>query len=71
MTFPKLLYIAGSQDFPDKTSFFSHLESLLSEGLSWFQFREKALTEKALFSWALEIRELTSSYKALLTINDL
>ncbi len=70
MTFPKLLYIAGSQDFPDKTSFFSHLESLLSEGLSWFQFREKALTEKALFSWALEIRELTSSYKALLTIND-
>jgi thiamine-phosphate pyrophosphorylase len=70
VTFPKLLYIAGSQDFPDKASFFSHLEVLLSEGLSWFQFRDKALTENSLFSWALEIRELTSRYKAILTIND-
>ena len=70
MSFPKLLYIAGSQDFPDKASFFSCLERLLSEGLSWFQFRDKSLAENELFAWALEIRELTSRYNALLTIND-
>lgn len=70
MNFPKLLYIAGSQDFTDKPSFFACLEHLLSEGLSWFQFRDKALSESELFSWASEIRDLTSRYSALLTIND-
>lgn len=70
MRFPKLLYIAGSQDFPDKASFFSCLDQLLSEGLLWFQFRDKSLADSELFSWALEIRRLTSKYDSLLTIND-
>ncbi len=70
MIFPRLLYIAGSQDFQDRETFFSHLEQLLAGGLRWFQFRDKRLPDNELYRWAMEIRQITSRYGAILTIND-
>ena len=69
-TFPPLLYLSGTQDFPDTGSFERVLRRLLEVGLPWFQFREKTLDDRDLFAWAEKIRRWTEASGTLLTIND-
>jgi len=68
--FPRLLYLSGTQDFPDAASFESRLRRLLDAGLPWFQFRDKVLGDRDLFLWSERIRRWTSGSGCLLTIND-
>ena len=68
--FPRLLYLSGTQDFPAPSAFERHLRDLLAQGLPWFQLREKALDDRALFDLAEKIRAWTRDAGALFTVND-
>jgi len=43
---------------------------LLESGIRCFQYREKSKTKKEMFYEALELREITKKYNALLIVND-
>ncbi len=68
--FPKLLYLSGTQDFPGADAFERRLRDLLAAGLPWFQLRDKALDDRALFDLAVKIREWTQRAGCLFTVND-
>ncbi|MDA8029102.1 MAG: thiamine phosphate synthase [Nitrospiraceae bacterium] len=68
--FPRLLFLSGTQDFPDLPLFERHLRDLLDGGLPWFQLRDKALDDRSLFELALKIRKWTADSGCLFTIND-
>lgn len=68
--FPSLLYLAGTQDFPDQEHFERHLRTLLDAGLPWFQFREKRLDDGPFYALSARIREWTRASGCLLSIND-
>ena len=68
--FPRILYLAGTQDFDSVDSFEHHLRMLLDAGLPWFQLREKRLDDRALFFLAERVRSWTKKSGALLTMND-
>lgn len=69
-SFPSLLYLAGTQDFPSPELFFAHVEKVCAGGLKWFQYREKNLSDPLLFEMAKRLREVTRRHGTLLTIND-
>jgi len=46
------------------------LENILNKGVRMIQLREKDLTGKELYELALQVRELTLKYKALLLLNE-
>ena len=69
-SFPSLLYLAGTQDFPSPEHFFVHVENVCSGGLRWFQYREKKLSDSLSFRMAERLREMTRRHGTLLTIND-
>jgi thiamine-phosphate pyrophosphorylase len=69
-SFPSLLYLAGTQDFPSPDHLFSHVEKACQGGLKWFQYREKVLPDRLLYETARRLREITREYGTLLTIND-
>jgi thiamine-phosphate pyrophosphorylase len=69
-TFPRLLFLSGTQDFSDLATFESVLRTLLDAGLPWFQFRDKILPDRDLFLLADRIRQWTRDSGCLLTIND-
>ncbi len=68
--FPRLLYLAGTQDFSDADAFERRLRDLLDAGLPWFQLRDKALDDRALFDIAEKIRGWTRETGCLFTVND-
>ncbi|MHB1605559.1 MAG: thiamine phosphate synthase [Leptospirales bacterium] len=70
MNLPRLVYLAGTQDFPSVETFYRHLEILCRTGLPWFQFREKSLPDDQWLELADRIRTLTRETGTLLTIND-
>lgn len=70
LPFPRILYLAGTQDFDSVDSFEHHLRILLDAGLPWFQLRDKRLDDRALFFLAERVRSWTKNSGALLTIND-
>lgn len=61
---PPVCLIISSQEIPHKA------EIALRSGIKWIQFREKYLSRKALLEKAYQIKELTTKYNAILTIND-
>ena len=68
--FPRLLYLAGTQDFDSVDSFERHLRALLGAGLPWFQLRDKRLDDRALSLLADRVRLWTRESGALFTLND-
>ncbi len=69
-SFPRLLFLSGTQDFSDLSLFERHLRDLLGAGLPWFQLRDKAQDDRALFDLAEKIRRWTEETGCLFTIND-
>lgn len=61
---PKICLIISSKEIPHKT------EHALKSGIKWIQYREKDLSRKEILSYAFQIKNLTSKYGAILTIND-
>ncbi len=61
---PSICLIVSSNEI------FSKVEIALKAGIKWIQFREKELSRKEIFYFALKLRDLTFQYNALLTIND-
>ncbi len=68
--FPRLLYLAGTQDFDSVDSFERHLRGLLDAGLPWFQLRDKRLDDHALSLLADRVRLWTRERGTLFTLND-
>lgn len=68
--FPRLLYLAGTQDFDSVDSFERHLRGLLDAGLPWFQLRDKRLDDHALSLLSDRIRLWTREHGTLFTLND-
>ena len=68
--FPRLLYLAGTQDFDSVDSFERHLRTLLEAGLPWFQLRDKRLDDRALSLLADRVRLWTRECGTLFTLND-
>ncbi len=60
----------GLTDTSETGEFLKNIEAALKGGVKAIQIREKGLGGKRLLEVALEIRELTSRYKAKLFIND-
>ncbi len=60
---PSICLIASSKDFPK-------IEIALKAGIRWIQFREKDLSRKEILQYAYQLRDITSKYNCLLTIND-
>ena len=67
---PPLLFLAGTQDFPDSMTFERTLRDLLSAGLQWFQLRDKVLDDRSLYFLAEKIRGWTRETDCLFTLND-
>jgi thiamine-phosphate pyrophosphorylase len=70
MTFPRIVYLAGSQDFPSPQTFFDFVDRLCRSGLPWFQYREKALPDRARLDMADRLRALTLTTGTVFTVND-
>ena len=68
--FPRILYLAGTQDFDSVVSFERHLRTLLDAGLPWFQLRDKGLDDRSLSLLADRVRLWTKNSGALFTLND-
>ena len=68
--FPRILYLAGTQDFDSVDSFERHLRGLLDAGLPWFQLRDKRLDDHALSLLADRVRLWTRERGTLFTLND-
>ncbi len=68
--FPRLLYLAGTQDFADENAFERTLRDLFDAGLPWFQLRDKTHDDRALFRLAEKIRRWTRETGCLFTVND-
>ncbi|MGC8500538.1 MAG: thiamine phosphate synthase [Leptospirillia bacterium] len=69
-SFPRLLYLSGTQDFPSPAAFEHRLRTLLDSGLPWFQLRDKTLDDRELCLLADKIRLWTRECGALFTVND-
>ncbi len=61
---PPICLILSSKEIPDKA------EIALKAGIKWVQLREKESSRKTILYSALKLKELTTKYNALLTIND-
>lgn len=61
---PPVCLIIDSKEFPQK------LELALKAGIKWIQYREKNLSRRKILEYAYKIREITSKYGSILTIND-
>lgn len=70
MTFPRIVYLAGTQDFPSPQSFFAFAERLCRAGLPWLQYREKTLPDRPRLEMADLLRRLTHETGTLFTVND-
>jgi thiamine-phosphate pyrophosphorylase len=70
MTFPRIVYLAGTQDFPSPQSFFAFVERLCRAGLPWLQYREKTLPDRPRLEMADLLRRLTRETGTLFTVND-
>lgn len=69
-SFPRILYLSGTQDFPSPAAFEHRLRTLLDSGLPWFQLRDKTLDDRELCLLADKIRLWTRECGALFTVND-
>ncbi len=70
MTFPRIVYLSGTQDFPAPQSFFVFVERLCRAGLPWFQYREKNLSDRFRLEMADRLRSLMRETGTLFTVND-
>ncbi len=64
---PRLYAITDSKRYPD---FLERLEKVLKKGIRMVQLREKQISGLEYYRLALEVREMTKDYGALLFIND-
>ncbi|MCS6957437.1 MAG: thiamine phosphate synthase [Aquificaceae bacterium] len=67
LTLPRLYAITDRKRYPD---WLERLEKLLKKGIRMVQLREKEISGAEYYRLALQVRELTGAYNALLFIND-